>query len=60
MLIDAKHGNENTSGDGGTYKDNLKAFTTMLQKEGYKVTENTSAITDAVLSNVECIGDHSP
>lgn len=55
VVIDAKHGNENTSGDGGTYKDNLKAFTTMLQKEGYKVTENNSAITDAVLSNVNVL-----
>ena len=55
VVIDAKHGNENTSGDGGTYKDNLKAFTTMLQKEGYKVTENTSVITDAVLSNVKVL-----
>jgi predicted extracellular nuclease/uncharacterized protein YdeI (BOF family) len=53
VVIDAKHGNENTSGDGGTYKDNLKAFTTMMQKEGYKVTENNSVITDAVLSNVD-------
>ena len=35
VLIDATHGNENTSGDSGSYKDNLKAFTLMLQKEGY-------------------------
>ncbi|WP_226642998.1 DUF4350 domain-containing protein [Mesobacillus subterraneus] len=52
VVIDAKHGNENTIGDGGSYKDNLKSFTTMMQKEGYTVTENTSAITDAILSNV--------
>lgn len=55
VLIDAKHQNENTSSDGGTYKDNLKAFTVMLQKEGYTVAENTAAITDAVLSNVNVL-----
>ncbi|WP_163102101.1 DUF4350 domain-containing protein [Peribacillus alkalitolerans] len=52
VMIDAKHGNENTSTDGGTYKDNLKAFTILLQKEGYKVDETTAVITDAVLSDV--------
>jgi uncharacterized protein YdeI (BOF family) len=55
VLIDAKHNNENTSTDGGTYKDNLKAFTVMLQKEGYTVAENTAAFTDAVLSNVNVL-----
>ncbi|MDQ6600373.1 lamin tail domain-containing protein [Bacillus salipaludis] len=55
VLIDAKHGNENTSGDSGSYKDNLKAFTLQLQKEGYTVTENTAAITDDVLSNVKVL-----
>jgi DNA/RNA endonuclease YhcR with UshA esterase domain len=53
VIIDAKHGNENTSTDSGTYKDNLKAFTVMLQKEGYTVAENTATITDALLSNVQ-------
>lgn len=55
VLVDAKHGNENTNGDSGTYKDNLKSFTTMLQKEGYKVTENTAVITDTVLTNVNVL-----
>jgi glucan-binding YG repeat protein/uncharacterized protein YdeI (BOF family) len=55
VLIDAAHGNENTTGDSGTYKDNLKAFTLMLQKEGYTVTENKVAITDAVLSGVKVL-----
>jgi 2',3'-cyclic-nucleotide 2'-phosphodiesterase (5'-nucleotidase family)/DNA/RNA endonuclease YhcR with UshA esterase domain len=55
VLIDAKHNNENTSTDGGTYKDNLKAFTVMLQKEGYTVAENTVALTDTVLSNVHVL-----
>ncbi|WML58593.1 lamin tail domain-containing protein [Neobacillus sp. PS2-9] len=55
VLIDASHGNENTTGDSGTYKDNLKAFTLMLQKEGYTVTENKVAITDEVLSGVKVL-----
>ncbi|MEH7334313.1 DUF4350 domain-containing protein [Neobacillus drentensis] len=55
VLIDANHGNENTSADGGTYKDNLKAFTLMLQKEGYTVVENKVAITDEVLSSVKVL-----
>ncbi|MFF2447175.1 Ig-like domain-containing protein [Neobacillus sp. NPDC058068] len=55
VLIDAAHGNENTSADSGTYKDNLKAFILMLQKEGYTVTENKVALTDEVLSNVKVL-----
>ncbi|MFK9094150.1 Ig-like domain-containing protein [Bacillus salipaludis] len=55
ILIDAAHGNENTSADGGTYKDNLKAFTLMLQKEGYTVTENKAAFTDEALSNIKVL-----
>ncbi len=55
VLIDANHGNENTSADGGTYKDNLKAFTLMLQKEGYTVTENKTALTDDVLKDVKVL-----
>ncbi|MEH7108742.1 Ig-like domain-containing protein, partial [Bacillus sp. JJ1764] len=55
VLIDAYHGNENTSADGGTYKDNLKSFTLMLQKEGYTVLENKAALTDEVLANVKIL-----
>ncbi|MDR4949954.1 Ig-like domain-containing protein [Neobacillus cucumis] len=55
VLIDAAHGNENTTADSGTYKDNLKSFTQMLQKEGYTVAENKSALTDEVLSNVKVL-----
>lgn len=55
VLIDANHGNENTSTDSGTYKDNLKAFTLMLQKEGYTVTENKTALTDDVLTDVKAL-----
>jgi hypothetical protein len=55
VMIDAKHNNENTSSDGGTYKDNLKSFTTLLQKEGYTVFENKETITDAVLSDVKVL-----
>ncbi|MGE6487369.1 CehA/McbA family metallohydrolase [Paenisporosarcina sp. NPDC076898] len=52
VVIDAAHGNENSSGDGGTYKDNLKAFTVLLQKEGYTVAENKAEITDATFTGV--------
>ncbi|MCM3124191.1 MULTISPECIES: DUF4350 domain-containing protein [unclassified Mesobacillus] len=55
VMIDAKHGNENTSGDSGSYKDNLKSFTTMLQKEGYTVAENKATVTDALLSDVNVL-----
>ncbi|MCM3729087.1 Ig-like domain-containing protein [Neobacillus cucumis] len=55
VLIDANHGNENTSGDSGTYKDNLKSFTLMLQKEGYTVAENKTVLTDEVLSGVKVL-----
>ncbi|MDR6998880.1 lamin tail domain-containing protein [Neobacillus niacini] len=55
VLIDANHGNENTSGDSGSYKDNLKSFTLELQKEGYTVSENKTAFTDDVLSKVQVL-----
>ncbi|EKN66480.1 Ig domain-containing protein group 2 domain-containing protein [Neobacillus bataviensis LMG 21833] len=55
VVIDAYHGNENTSGDSGSYKDNLKAFTLMLQKEGYTVVENKAAFTDEALNNVKVL-----
>jgi uncharacterized protein YdeI (BOF family) len=55
VMIDAKHNNENTSTDGGTYKDNLKSFTVLLQKEGYTVVENKETITDAVLADVKVL-----
>ncbi|WP_391120144.1 CehA/McbA family metallohydrolase [Psychrobacillus sp. L3] len=52
VLIDAKHGNENSTGDTSSYGDNLKAFTLLLQKEGYKVEQNKAVITTDVLSDV--------
>jgi DNA/RNA endonuclease YhcR with UshA esterase domain len=55
VLIDAFHANENTTTDPGTYKDNLKAFTLQMQKEGYTVLENKQALTDAVLSDVKVL-----
>jgi predicted extracellular nuclease len=55
IMIDAKHNNENTSSDGGTYKDQLKSFTVLLQKEGYTVVENKETITDAILSDVKVL-----
>ncbi|CEG29122.1 DUF4350 domain-containing protein [Bacillus sp. B-jedd] len=55
ILIDGAHGNENSSGDSGTYANNLKAFTTILQKEGYTVSENKVPFTDAVLKDVSIL-----
>ncbi|WP_066321125.1 DUF4350 domain-containing protein [Bacillus sp. FJAT-29814] len=55
IMIDANHGNENTSGDSGSYANNLKAFTKMLQIEGYTVVENKTTITDAVLAGVKVL-----
>ena len=55
VIIDANHGNENTTGDSGSYKDNLKAFTLMLQKEGYTVTENKTALTAEILKDAKVL-----
>ncbi|TCZ74679.1 Ig domain-containing protein group 2 domain-containing protein, partial [Paenibacillus albiflavus] len=55
IMIDAKHKNENTSTDSGTYKDNLNSMTSILRKEGYTVVENTSELTANVLSGVEVL-----
>ncbi|WP_379154030.1 S-layer homology domain-containing protein [Paenibacillus sp. sgz5001063] len=55
VMIDASHKNENTSTDGGTYKDNLKSFTTQLRQEGYTVVENTGAITASSLADVKVL-----
>ncbi|MCY9666928.1 S-layer homology domain-containing protein [Paenibacillus alginolyticus] len=52
ILIDASKQNENTTKDAGTYKDNLKLFTTMMRQQGYTVAENAVTITDDVLKNV--------
>ncbi|MEC0228267.1 S-layer homology domain-containing protein [Paenibacillus alba] len=51
ILIDASKNNENTTKDTGTYKDNLKLFTTMMRQQGYTVAENTAAITDDTLKS---------
>lgn len=55
VLIDAKHVNENSSGDGGTYKDNLKDLILLLQTEGYAVAENKAVITADVLKDVNVL-----
>ncbi|MCP8967657.1 DUF4350 domain-containing protein [Ectobacillus ponti] len=55
VMIDAAHKNENTSTDPGTYKNNFKTFTQMVQREGYTVTENTKPLTDDVLANVKVL-----
>ncbi|WP_075618337.1 DUF4350 domain-containing protein [Paenisporosarcina indica] len=55
VLIDGSHGNENTSGDSGSYKDNLKAFVLLLQKEGYTVAVNKAPITDATFDGVDVL-----
>ncbi|MBW7453835.1 CehA/McbA family metallohydrolase, partial [Paenibacillus sepulcri] len=55
ILIDASKHNENSTLDTGTYKDNLKLFTTQMRQQGYTVAENPSTLTDAVLSNVSVL-----
>ncbi|GED69928.1 hypothetical protein BRE01_36300 [Brevibacillus reuszeri] len=55
IMIDATHANENTTKDTGTYKDNMKAFTSMMRKEAYTVVENTAPITPAVLKDVNIL-----
>ncbi|TVX96512.1 S-layer homology domain-containing protein [Cohnella terricola] len=55
ILIDASKGNENTSKDNGTYKENFKLFTVMMRQQGYTVAENVSAITDNVLAKVSIL-----
>ncbi|WNB92654.1 OmpL47-type beta-barrel domain-containing protein [Bacillus sp. NEB1478] len=55
VLIDAAHKNENTTTDTGTYKDNFKAFTKMVQQEGYTVAENKAPITAEVLANASIL-----
>ncbi|MFJ5717762.1 DUF4350 domain-containing protein [Neobacillus sp. NPDC093127] len=52
IMIDGTHGNENTKGDLGTYKDNLKLFTTLMKQQGYTVVENSTTLSDQVLKNV--------
>ncbi|MDR7073221.1 OmpL47-type beta-barrel domain-containing protein [Fictibacillus barbaricus] len=55
ILIDAAHKNENTTTDTGTYKDNFKAFTKMVQKEGYTVAENKTPLTAESLANISVL-----
>ena len=55
VMIDAAHKNENTSTDTGTYKNNLTAFTTLAQHEGYTVVENTTPITADALKDVKVL-----
>jgi hypothetical protein len=51
IMIDASKNNENTTKDTGTYKDNLKLFTTLIRQQGYSVVENANVLSDSVLSN---------
>ncbi|SFJ83456.1 Uncharacterized conserved protein YjdB, contains Ig-like domain [Paenibacillus sp. UNC496MF] len=52
VMIDATHGNENTSTDTGTYKDNLTSLTLTLKQQGYTVIENKTALTASLLADV--------
>ncbi|GGG60401.1 S-layer homology domain-containing protein [Paenibacillus radicis (ex Gao et al. 2016)] len=55
IMIDASHGNENTSEDTGTYKDNLVSLTKLLRNERYTVIENKTALTSDVLEDVSVL-----
>ncbi|TBL80830.1 S-layer homology domain-containing protein [Paenibacillus thalictri] len=57
IMIDASHGNENTTTDGvnATYKDNFKLLTSALQREGYTVVENKQPLSAAVLQGVKVL-----
>lgn len=55
IMIDASHNNENTTKDTGTYKDNLKIFTTMMRQEAYTVVENHSTITPELLQDIQIL-----
>ncbi|NOU99817.1 Ig domain-containing protein group 2 domain-containing protein [Paenibacillus sp. LMG 31457] len=55
VMLDGAHGNENSSGDSGTYKDNFKTMIKILQSEGYTFVENKAPITPAVLAGVKVL-----
>ncbi|RED65657.1 S-layer homology domain-containing protein [Cohnella lupini] len=55
IMIDASKRNENTTLDAGSYKDNLKLFTSQIRQQGYTVVENPSDLTDTILSNVSVL-----
>jgi uncharacterized protein YdeI (BOF family) len=55
VMIDASHGNENTSTDPGTYKNNFNLFTNLLKKEGYTVVENHNPLTVETLAGVKVL-----
>lgn len=55
VMIDSTHNNENTKTDTGTYKDNLKLFTTLMKQQGYTISENTTPLSDQVLSKVNVL-----
>lgn len=55
IMIDASHGNENTTTDPGTYKDRLQDFTRRLQNEGYTVVENKASLTSTLLQDVDIL-----
>ncbi|MDP4169455.1 MAG: lamin tail domain-containing protein [Bacillota bacterium] len=55
VMIDAAHGNENTSTDPGTYKNNFNLFTNLLKKEGYTVVENKNPLTVDTLAGVKVL-----
>jgi len=55
ILIDASRNNENTGTDTGSYKDNLKLFTSQMRQAGYIVEENTQPITSDLLQDVDIL-----
>ncbi|TXK80329.1 CehA/McbA family metallohydrolase [Paenibacillus sp. N3.4] len=55
VMLDGAHGNENSSGDSGTYKDQFKIMTKILQTEGYSFIENKVPFTAAVLAGVKVL-----
>jgi large repetitive protein len=55
VLIDAKHGNENSSSDPGKYANNLTAVSKLLQTEGYTMKENKQPLAADILSGAQVL-----
>jgi uncharacterized protein YdeI (BOF family) len=55
VMIDASHGNENSSRDPGKYKNNMVTITTKLRKLGYTVIENAAPLTAETLGQADVV-----
>ena len=55
VMIDAAHGNENSTGDSGKYKDEFKKLTKLLRAEGYQVIENHQPLTQQALEHISVL-----